>query len=37
MDIERATQIVAEFESIFGKLTATERRWLIRRIAGQEV
>ena len=37
MDIERATQIVAEFESIFGQLTATERRWLIRRMAGQEV
>lgn len=32
-----ADQIVAEFEGIFGKLTATERRWLIRRIAGQEV
>jgi hypothetical protein len=32
-----AEPIVAEFEGIFGKLTATERRWLTRRIAGQEV
>ena len=32
-----ADKIVAEFESIFGNLTATERRWLTRRIAGQEV
>jgi len=30
-------KIVAEFEDIFGRLTATERRWLTRRIAGQEV
>lgn len=35
--IDNATKIVAEFESIFGHLTATERRWLTRRIAGQEV
>jgi hypothetical protein len=34
--IEQAAKIVAEFEGIFGKLTATERRWLTRRIAGQE-
>jgi hypothetical protein len=33
-EIEQATKIVAEFEGIFGKLTATERRWLTHRIAG---
>jgi|SRR3989304_5782438 len=33
-DTEKA---VAEFEGIFGKITATERRWLVRRLAGQEV
>lgn len=33
-DIEKA---VAEFEDMFGKITATERRWLLRRLAGQEV
>lgn len=27
-------KIVSEFESIFGQLTATERRWLTHRIAG---
>lgn len=32
-----ADKIVAEFEGIFGALTATERRWLTRRIAGLEV
>lgn len=32
-----AGKIVAEFEGIFGNLTATERRWLMRRIAGLEV
>ena len=36
-EIDAADKIVAEFEGIFGKLTATERRWLTRRIAGQEV
>jgi hypothetical protein len=25
-------QILAEFEDLFGKLTATERKWLIDRI-----
>lgn len=29
--------VVAEFENIFGKITATERRWLVRRLAGHEV
>jgi hypothetical protein len=32
-----AEKIVAEFESIFGSITATERRWLTRRFSGQEV
>lgn len=31
-----AEAVVAEFEAIFGALTATERRWLTCRIAGQE-
>jgi hypothetical protein len=31
--MEHAQKIVAEFESIFGKLTATERYWLTRQIA----
>lgn len=31
--MEHAAKIVAEFEHIFGKLTYTERHWLIRRIA----
>lgn len=30
-----ATTIVSEFEAIFGKLTATERRWLTLTLAGQ--
>lgn len=33
----RGEAIVAEFEGIFGRLTATERRWLTRRIDGWEV
>jgi hypothetical protein len=31
-----ADKIVAEFERIFGKITATERYWLTRHISGQE-
>ena len=29
---ERPHEIVAEFESMFGKLTLTERTWLIEKI-----
>lgn len=35
--VKEAEKIVGEFESIFGQITATERRWLTRRISGQEV
>jgi hypothetical protein len=31
--MKHAENIMAEFEDIFGKLPATERNWLIRRIA----
>ena len=31
--MEHAQKIVAEFEEMFGDLTATERDWLARRIA----
>lgn len=31
--MEQGSKIVAEFERMFGKLTATEREWLTRRIA----
>lgn len=33
----QAGTVVSEFEGIFGHLTATERRWLTRRIDGLEV
>lgn len=29
-------KVISEFESIFGRLTATERRWLTQRMTGQE-
>ena len=32
-----AEKVISEFEDVFGKLTATERRWLVRRLSGQEV
>ena len=34
ISIEKGLKIIADFESIFGKLPATERRWLTRRMAG---
>lgn len=33
--VDRAKRLVGEFESIFGKITATERKWLVDHISGQ--
>jgi len=32
MDDHAANKIIAEFECIFGKITATERKWLVEKI-----